>query len=805
MVSSRSSGVPEAHEIAVDGPRFGIAWAALLYVLAVLTLAHPALLGQFLVGPHSDQYIAGYAFREFAASHLRDTGAFPQWNPYLFGGMPYVAAMHGDIFYPTFLLRMVLPTDVAMTWGFIIHLVLAGIFSFSFLRAAGISFAGALIGGLAYMLGGQLASLVSPGHDGKLFVSSLFPLSLLLLLRWVRDGKHWAPPLLALTIGLAVLSPHPQLLQYMLLASGAYALYVAVRGIRAGTWTGRGATVRLAVALGAVVLGGLMGAIQYLPVREYVAWSPRAGGIADYAIATSYAWPIEEFLDVYVPQFSGILDAYWGRNMIHFHSQYVGAAVLVLLTAAFAGWRRDPRRSEILFWSVTLVVALLWAFGGHTPFYRIPYALIPGTKFFRAPATVFFVGALAIAYLAAVGTERLLRAEIGRRFALGWGTFAAAVALLATVGGLTAIAETVAQPQMAERAAANGSSLVFGAWRSLIAVAATLAIAFAVRERGLRRNFAMWSLVAVVTLDLWSVMRHYWQFSPPASELFAADATTEYMRAQAEPGRVLALRIEPDTIRRDANIDGDGLMAHDIRTTLGYHGNELARYQILGGKERGWDQIANPRFWELTNTRYLLSNIDSLPIPGATRVAGPTTTSRGSRVSLFDLPGEQPYARVAPLIVKAPDDAVLGTVLDPRFDVATAALFDTSATVRAVEDVESLPAPLAISVRVTGYSPGAVELELDAPAPSGTALIVSENYYPGWHAAVDGQPAAIGRAHFSFIGVELPQGARRIRLAFSSQTYATGKLVTLIALLSAAAWLIAGAFLDRRGTGRAIA
>ena len=51
--------------------------------------------------------------------------------------------MHGDIFYPTFLLRMVLPTDVAMTWGFIVHLFLAGLFTFGFLRAyAGTHFSG---------------------------------------------------------------------------------------------------------------------------------------------------------------------------------------------------------------------------------------------------------------------------------------------------------------------------------------------------------------------------------------------------------------------------------------------------------------------------------------------------------------------------------------------------------------------------------------------------------------------------------------------------------------------------------------
>ena len=66
-----------------------------------------------------------------------------------------------------------------------------------------------------------------------------------------------------------------------------------------------------------------MGAIQYLPVREYVAWSPRASGMG-WEHATSYSMPIEELLNTIVPQFSGMFDNYWGRNTIHLHSEYPG-------------------------------------------------------------------------------------------------------------------------------------------------------------------------------------------------------------------------------------------------------------------------------------------------------------------------------------------------------------------------------------------------------------------------------------------------------------------------------------------------
>lgn len=116
-----------------------------------------------------------------------------------------------------------------MTWGFIVHMVLAGLFTFGFLRAAGVRFQAACIGAVAYLLSGAMASYASPGHDGKLFVSSLLPAALWALTLGMRDGRRAAWGALAVVVGLAVLSPHPQLLQYMLLISGAYALWLALK------------------------------------------------------------------------------------------------------------------------------------------------------------------------------------------------------------------------------------------------------------------------------------------------------------------------------------------------------------------------------------------------------------------------------------------------------------------------------------------------------------------------------------------------------------------------------------------------
>jgi hypothetical protein len=95
-------------------------------------LLWPLLNGQILFGgERSDMYIAGYSFRLFGTEWLRETGSVPQWNPYLFGGLPFIGAMHGDVFYPTTWLRWIMPVDLAITWGMAIHFVLAGWFTYS--------------------------------------------------------------------------------------------------------------------------------------------------------------------------------------------------------------------------------------------------------------------------------------------------------------------------------------------------------------------------------------------------------------------------------------------------------------------------------------------------------------------------------------------------------------------------------------------------------------------------------------------------------------------------------------------------
>jgi hypothetical protein len=799
-----------------SAPRYAAVYAAALYAAATLVLGYEALLGRFLVTTHSDQYIAGFAFREFAAASLRAGEGFPLWNPYLQGGMPYVAAMHGDIFYPTFLLRLALPTDVAMTWGFVLHVFLAGMFTYGFLRSFGVGFAGALVGGLVYLMSGPVAGLVSPGHDGKLFVQALLPLGLWMLVLGIRRGVPWSWGVLGLTIGLAVLSPHPQLLQYMLLTSGAFALWLAF-----SSWGGEPlprslAVRRLGYSAGSVLLGGLMGAVQYLPVREYVAWSPRAGGKGwDHAV--SYSMPLEELVSTYLPQFSGLLDSYWGRNGIHFHSEYFGAAALVLAIAGLWWADRNGGRSAVWFWAGVFIVSLLWTLGGSTPFYRLVYEIVPGTKFFRAPSTMMYVPMFSVAVFAAFGTERLLAGQLTRRYGIIWLAIAGLIAAIASFGGLTNLALGVAMPGRDDLVYANESATIFGAWRSFAFVGMVVAVALLVGARRLAPRMGALALLAVLTVDYWSVLRHYWQFVSGASQVYASDPAIEAIRSDLEPGRVYSAQLSADAAYRDPFLNGDALMVHRIRHAAGYHGNELGRYQELAGAGQGYlPLIVHPGLRVMLNLRYLYTNagadepldprdpatVIGNVVPGIEHVVGPVRNAAGSPIHLYRFAEPAPAAWVASGMVKAPDDAVLGTIYDRRFApelLRQVALFAPEAPVTAAAELTGLPPASTIAAAVTEHAPGRIRVTLDQSPPPGSALVVSENYYPGWRASAGGSELPIGRANYTLIGVELTPGAREILLEFSSSPYRTGQIITLLALLISGVLIAGGWALERRG------
>jgi hypothetical protein len=370
-------------------------------------------------------------------------------------------------------------------------------------------------------------------------------------------------------------------------------------------------------------------------------------------------------------------------------------------------------------------------------------------------------------------------------------------------------------------AANNNGAAILGVWRSLLFVIAGAGLMWALLTSQLEARTALIGLIALVIVDLWSIERMYWTFSAPAKQLFATDPAIEAikldMAKEGEPGRVWTEERLGGAIVRDANFVGDGLMSHGLRLVGVYHGNELDMYdRLLGtGESRESRVVLSPQFWRHENVRYLYTGANDSSVnvaaaqlkwPGVPKLlAGPVRDAAGSMVFSYRLPGDMKPAWVAAAMVKASEEQALGTILDPRFDPARVAIVDSSANSIQTQTLQNLPEAASARATVTATSDQSYDIRISPGAPAGSALVVSENYFPGWSATADGKPVPVARMNFNLIGVPLPTGARAIHLRFEDAAYTKGKVVTLAAIAVALVAWIFGWVADARRRTQSVA
>jgi hypothetical protein len=745
-------------------PRRPTIVAAAAFTLWPVMLSLPMLAGMWLASPVSDQYTAGFPFHAWSAEWFKRTGHLPLWNPEIFGGLPFVAAGSGDIFYPTWLLRLVIPTTTAGNISFLLHYILAGLFTYLLLRRLHVGWTGSVIGGLAYELSGLIASYPSPGHDGKLFASTMLPLMLLALVLALRDRRWLGYPLLAAATALTLLG-HFQLAYYSLIVAGLFALYLTIE--EAGE-SGAGERIgRLGLALAAVLVGFGIAAVQVLPFFQYIPFSPRAEGYHGFEGSTSYAIPWDHVPEFFLKNFVGARETYWGSNPLKLHSEYLGLPVVAL---AALGITVRERRRQILWIGGIGLLFLLISLGAATPFYKLWWAVMPLVRKTRAPGMAFYVVALVTALFAGLGVERVLGTDSRRVMTPGL-IIGAIVTLLGAAGVFGHLAEALAAGRSATAAAAE-PAILWGSVTSGLALAAAAALIRFGRPRLTPRLVAL-ALVLIVGADLWLNARSFWHYTKP----YERDALIERVAATPPPYRVF-------TPPAGGVYPGSALMAFDIPDVFGYHGNELRYYDELWGGKGEWRHLGVLSLWDLWAVRYAIlpaggQTIDS--IPGFRRVMDTVPTFDGSRARLFERVTPAPYARVVPGAVKTDSATIVPTLVDPRMDYSRIVLFTNDQPVTP-EPLTQMPAPSPSHATVIAWRPGQMSVALD-PAPfQASYLLVAENWYPDWQATVDGRPAQVLRGDYSLISVALPAGARAVELTFRSRQYERGRTITLGAL-----------------------
>ncbi len=701
-----------------------------------------------------------YQLRQFGVTEIQSGRGFPLWNPFVFGGLPYLAILPGPVFYPTSLLYLTMPLYRAIGWTFVLHTMLAGMSAYAAARSLRLERWPSAVTGFSFMLTGFVMSMLHEGHDGRMFVMVLIPLAFALLEKGLSSRRIGWFLAMGLVVASQVFTPHVQLMYF---SSLALALYAVIR-IGGMVRLDRPAAVRAGLYLCAGFLSAAaIGAVQLLPTFQILEIAVRGSGETGYAFASSWALPGQEVSAFVLPDLIGSLGSYWGSNPFKQHTEYLGIVPAALAIIGLTGVRHDRRVALI---AGLAVLCVLFALGSITPVHRLAYGMIPLIRRFRAPVMMLGPAAFFIALLAGFGWQRILDARrSGESLPWGWivGLSAPAVffglAAALDPNGLVRWVHTSwfqvggpRRPGFEEIAIlkASGGMLV-GVWVTV------LLVSFGVVRRRLP-ELAVVAVIVLLVVDLGRVDSRYISTTTPL-EAFPSDPVVEHLTANLKPGARVFPLPEPGGYGQNE------LMTFDIPTLTGNQNFRLEwADRLVGGL--GYDNLSNPALWPLLDLDYVVMRAQiETPLLTA-EISGPKGTA-------WRVTDDWPHAWFPRRIEAEPDnDTALRRILG-RSSV------DEFALVRLAPEAP-LPAVGSGSVDLISSEPNELVFRVEATDPG--LLFISEIYHPAWKATIDGKNVPVYQVDIAFRGVEVPRGRHEVRLYYSADGFRTGIWISLLGL-----------------------
>jgi hypothetical protein len=663
------------------------------------------------------------------------SGRLPLWNPYEYGGLPFLATAQPAVFYPPKILLFGLLKTRTAYWLFLeLHYVLAALGFWLFLERRGIGAIGAFVGTSTWIF--NVLVLSSNYHPNRIANLAWIPFIFLLTDRLGRrEGKN-AFLLLALVVALQLSAGYPEV---TLDAACLVALHAVtswlVKDWELPPW-------RSLPLLGAAFgLGGLVAAAQLGPLLEAATHAKRSAMAEATIDQTPELLRTEGEIALFdIPIFFAL--ALFG--MTRRRAACATSGFLACMTMMAGGW---------------LVVRSL-----------------PGFSMLRFPWMWYLLVGFFSAWAAAVGAEALLRTQT-KALWVQRGAAVAATVLGIAWGGFCAL--RLFSGSRSPEPVVRGISLAISVDNQLAAalgLAASILLALTCWFRGRAQLLVLAPLVLFVISHqasfpfrktpapvrrpsrLGEVASLLGEGTRPEGRVFSATDVTY--------GHVITDRL-PSLF--GAEFSFLPARQRQIANTLGFRalfgGPDLTRLGSAGGFLDAMDlqyvSLSTAYMHELLPFGFDVVRVDEargLALLENKHRMGPAWVNHAVRR------------------VQSSEEAcglVLGPDFDPRREVVLEAAPDASYPASSI-----LPAIRARVLRRESHTVVEYAAELTHPG----LLVVSESAYPGWSVWIDGEPGKWLTANCVQKAVELTPGAHRVRFEYWPDSLRWGLLLSAIGI-----------------------
>lgn len=735
-------------------------WKSAFSTNGIPTIVHKA------VG--DDVFRQIFPFRDLAAEILTSREV-PLWNPYGGAGQPLLATLHTGIANPLSFLQL-FDGITGWAWFIILQLPLLFLSTYWYMRAIGIGREGALLAAISLCLSG--VAIVRYIYGDYLYALASLPL-LLGCIERARTNRRILLAVPWITAFLLV-SVQPQISGYVLIAVFSYGAILARPFIL---------SFILFVAMG---IG--LSLIQLIPTLELY----RAANVTATSssfIFEKFLMPVQHLITIALPNFFGNIGTYnfWGTTDYVETAASIGLVPLTLAVIAVVLIRTSSRlfrTTRFLTWATVLCIIATLDFTVTAWVYRLPLPVLATS----IPTRIYLLSTFFLAVLGGIGFD-YVRTQKGRNMR---GIIKIYGTLLITALCIIAVTYGMGRGGMLPCPSGVPHCISVAVRNGLfeIGVFITVGMIFFAgsigRSQLFRKAVPVFTVIVLIGAGLYNASK----FLPMSPREYVAKShpVMERLRSLA-PARVAGI--------------GSGAFATDLSTQYRYFDTnyydplyirrygELVSYVNTGDEKQGITRSdvavvsdatvsatlssRRERFWDMTGTSVLITKKSEI----ATYPGIPIGEDAVWR--LYGRPSVMPRAYlVNSLTVESDSQKTLARMFAPDTDLTKTAFVDTS--ILLVPDPKK---PQGGTVTIDRYETQRITLSVEAAQDS--FLVLSDTYYPGWKADIDGNEVPVYRTNYAFRGISVPEGTHIVRFYYDPLSWRIGLLGTLVSLI---VWLL---------------
>jgi len=729
---------------------------------------------------YRDTLLQFYPWQAFADNSIR-SGLMPLWNNYSGCGTPFIGNLQSAVFYPLKLFFYFLPLALAVKLFIITNIIIAGFGMFFLLRDFRVKTSSAFFAALVFSFNGYLISRVE--FWSILAASVWLPLIMFFLKRFADNYrfKYFSLAVFALTMPL--LAGGAQIYFYNLLILSAFVLWY---GISIKKKMGR----FFGYFAGACVLSLLLSAVQLLPFLEFVMHSVRKTGI-DIELASRWSLHPFKLINFLTPFFWGnpSASAYYGSDQFWTSSFYCGIPVVLLLLFSMIFFLKQKQllnkgtKQAVIFFSALAALFFVIALGRYGFVYGLLYKYFLPFRMIRYPAVAMYGTVFAFAVLSGLLLDKVALNLKSRMF-IPAVMISSILLLLVTAGSYIYMNSFKISADPVRCSVTNNALITAGAL--LLALAGLFYLAALKKIRpGVFTGFVS----ALLILDLYINTGGLLPLAR-VEEVFSRSAVEKYLRTDnsafriaTSPGTYSAFSRQYENPRalengvpyKDYLHDIKNIMHDDYSMFCGiecfnvYDPMRLKQQDILAYRFSTQRTAFETPLLNIFNVKYCLSSRTIIE-------KGLVLRTKLDGIFIYENKNVLPRACIVYNILKETDPAA-------AFRKVTAGDF-MPLQYGVVEDANAPLLPeSSLKAEQTGViysSADRVTIKVNAAVKG--LCILSDSYYPGWQAELDGVATKILKTNYMFRGVIVPAGKHTVEMVYKPLAFRAGVAVSLATL-----------------------